>query len=68
MTRRSDPRLKAGRWRNGDGIAQVQRGSLEPGGPLVPTLKHSEPGTTTADIAKVTARPSRAGELPGAAT
>src|SRR6266566_9621800 len=41
------------RLQNGDDIAQVQRGSLEPGGQLVLTLKHAEQGATKADIAEV---------------
>ena len=47
------------RLQNGDDIAQVQSGSLEPGGQLVLTLKHSEQGATKADIAEITARLSR---------
>ena len=53
---------------NGDDIAEVQRGSLEPGGQLVLTLKPAEQGATKADIAEVTARLSRIEELLGAAT
>ncbi len=56
------------RLQNGDAIAQVQRGSLEPGGQLVLTLKHAEPGATKADIAEVTERLRRIEELLGAAT
>jgi len=56
------------RVQNGDDIAQVQRGRLEPGGQLVLSLKHSEQGATKADIAEVTARLSRIEELLGAAT
>jgi uncharacterized membrane protein YcaP (DUF421 family) len=56
------------RVQNGDDIAEVQRGSLEPGGQLVLTLKHSEQSATKADIAEVTARLSRIEELLGAAT
>jgi uncharacterized membrane protein YcaP (DUF421 family) len=47
------------RLQNGDDVAEVQHGSLEPGGQLVLTLKHSEQGATKADIAEVTARLSR---------
>jgi uncharacterized membrane protein YcaP (DUF421 family) len=65
MTRCSFPRLEAGLRQNEDGIAQVQRGNLEPGGHLALTL--SEQGATNADIAEVTARLRRIGELPGAA-
>ena len=49
-------------------IFLVQRGSLEPGGQLVLTLKHSEQGATKADIAKLNAQLSRIEELLGAAT
>jgi uncharacterized membrane protein YcaP (DUF421 family) len=56
------------RLQNGDDVTEVQRGSLEPGGQLVLTLKHSEQGATKADIAEVTARLSRIEELLGAAT
>lgn len=55
------------RLQNGDDISQVQRGSLEPGGQLVLTLKAAEQGATKADIAEVTARLSRIEELLGAA-
>jgi uncharacterized membrane protein YcaP (DUF421 family) len=55
------------RLQNGDDVAQVQHGSLEPGGQLVLTLKHSEQGATKADIAEVTARLSRIETLLGAA-
>jgi uncharacterized membrane protein YcaP (DUF421 family) len=54
------------RMQNGDDIAQVKRGSLEPGGQLVLTLKHAEQGATKADIAEVTARLGRIEELLGA--
>ena len=56
------------RMQNGDNVAQVERGSLEPGGQLVLTLKHSEQGATKADIADVAARLSRIEALLGAAT
>jgi uncharacterized membrane protein YcaP (DUF421 family) len=55
------------RLQNGDDVAQVERGSLEPGGQLVLTLKHSEQGATKADIADVAARLGRIEELLGAA-
>ena len=58
-------------WRalqNGDDINEVAWGSLEPGGQLVLTLKHSEQGATKADIAEITARLSRIEELLGAAS
>jgi uncharacterized membrane protein YcaP (DUF421 family) len=44
------------RLQNGDDIAEVGRGSLEPGGQLVLTLKPSEQGATKADIAELTDR------------
>jgi uncharacterized membrane protein YcaP (DUF421 family) len=56
------------RVQNGDDVAEVQRGSLEPGGQLVLTLKHSEQGATKADVAELTARLSRIEDLLGAAT
>jgi uncharacterized membrane protein YcaP (DUF421 family) len=56
------------RMQNGDDINEVARGSLEPGGQLVLTLKHSEQGATKADIAEITARLSRIEELLGAAS
>jgi uncharacterized membrane protein YcaP (DUF421 family) len=58
---------QAVRVQNGDDISQVQRGSLEPGGQLVLSLKPAEQGATKADIAEVTARLSRIEELLGAA-
>jgi uncharacterized membrane protein YcaP (DUF421 family) len=54
------------RLQNGDDVAEVQHGSLEPGGQLVLTLKHSEQGATKADIAELTARLSRIETLLGA--
>jgi hypothetical protein len=65
MTRCSFPHLEAGLRPNEGGIAQVQRGNPEPGGQLALTL--TEQGATKADIAEVTARLRRIGELPGAA-
>ena len=56
------------RMQNGDDINEVQRGSLEPGGQLVLTLKHADQGATKADIAEVTARLSRIEELLRSAT
>lgn len=53
---------------NGDDIRQVERGSLEPGGQLVLTLKHAEQGATKADIAEVTRRLNRIEELLRSAT
>jgi uncharacterized membrane protein YcaP (DUF421 family) len=55
------------RLQNGDDVAEVQRGSLEPGGQLVLTLKHAEQGATKADVAEITARLRRIEELLGAA-
>ncbi len=49
-------------------LRTVARGSLEPGGQLVLTLKHSEQGATKVDIAEITARLSRIEELLGAAS
>jgi uncharacterized membrane protein YcaP (DUF421 family) len=56
------------RLQNGDEVAQVRHGSLEPGGQLVLTLKHAEQGATKADIAELTERLRRIEELLGAAT
>ena len=53
--------------RTGTTSAEVQRGSLEPGGQLVLDLKAAEQGATKADIAEVTARLSRIESLLGAA-
>jgi uncharacterized membrane protein YcaP (DUF421 family) len=44
------------RIQNGDGIGQVQDGSLEPGGQLVLTLKPAEQNATKADISVLTER------------
>ena len=44
------------RMQNGDGIRQIQDGSLEPGGQLVLTLKPAEQNATKADISAVTER------------
>jgi uncharacterized membrane protein YcaP (DUF421 family) len=59
---------QAVRVQNGDDVSEVQRGSLEPGGQLVLTLKHAEQGATKADVAEVTARLRRIEELLGAAS
>jgi uncharacterized membrane protein YcaP (DUF421 family) len=56
------------RLQNGDDIAEVQRGSLEPGGQLVLTLKQSDQSATKGDIAELTERLRRIEELLGAAT
>ena len=47
------------RLQNGDDIAEVDRGSLEPGGQLVLTLKAGEHGATKADVAELTSRLGR---------
>src|SRR5690349_3754768 len=65
---RSSELDNAVRMQNGDDIHQVQRGSLEPGGQLVLTLKHAEQGATKADIGEVAARLSRIEELLRSAT
>lgn len=44
------------RLQNGDDVADVQTGRLEPGGQLVVTLKKQEQGATKADIAHLQAR------------
>lgn len=56
------------RMQNGDDVAEVGRGSLEPGGQLVLTLKHAEQGATKADVADLTARLGRIEELLRTAT
>jgi uncharacterized membrane protein YcaP (DUF421 family) len=56
--RRSELDL-AVRLQNGDDIAEVDRGSLEPGGQLVLTLKAGEQGATKADVAELTSRLGR---------
>jgi uncharacterized membrane protein YcaP (DUF421 family) len=47
------------RLQNGDDIAQVDHGSLEPGGQLVLTLKAAEQGATKADISALQAQLDR---------
>jgi uncharacterized membrane protein YcaP (DUF421 family) len=47
---------QAVRLQNGDDLSQVARGSLEPGGQLVLTLKAADRGATKADVAEVTER------------
>jgi uncharacterized membrane protein YcaP (DUF421 family) len=47
------------RLQNGDDVADVDRGSLEPGGQLVLTLKADEQGATKADVAELTSRLGR---------
>jgi uncharacterized membrane protein YcaP (DUF421 family) len=44
------------RLQNGDDIAQVDHGELEPGGQLLLTLKDDEQGATKADVAALLAR------------
>lgn len=56
------------RMQNGDDVAEVERGSLEPGGQLVLTLKHAEQSATKGDVADLTARLSRIEELLKGAT
>jgi uncharacterized membrane protein YcaP (DUF421 family) len=56
--RRSELDL-AVRLQNGDEIAEVERGSLEPGGQLVLTLKAGEQGATKADVDELTSRLGR---------
>lgn len=47
------------RLQNGDGIAQVETGSLEPGGQLLVTLRASEQGATKADVDRLSAQLAR---------
>lgn len=47
------------RLQNGDDIAQVQTGVLEPSGQLVLTLRDSEQGATKADIERLSAQLAR---------
>jgi uncharacterized membrane protein YcaP (DUF421 family) len=47
------------RLQNGDDVSQVERGSLEPGGQLVLTLKAAEQGATKADVADLAGRLGR---------
>ena len=42
-----------------DGIAEVGRGSLEPGGQLVLTLKKGQQGATKSDVAEIAGRLQR---------
>jgi uncharacterized membrane protein YcaP (DUF421 family) len=44
------------RLQSADDIAEVDRGSLEPGGQLVLTLKTGEQGATKSDVAELTSR------------
>jgi uncharacterized membrane protein YcaP (DUF421 family) len=44
------------RLQNGNDVAEVGRGDLEPGGQLVLTLKAAEQGATKADVAELTDR------------
>jgi uncharacterized membrane protein YcaP (DUF421 family) len=44
------------RLQSADDIAEVDRGSLEPGGQLVLTLKNGEQGATKSDVAELTSR------------
>jgi uncharacterized membrane protein YcaP (DUF421 family) len=63
--RRSELDL-AVRLQNGDDIADVDHGSLEPGGQLVLTLKVGEQGATKADVAELTSQLRRIESLLGA--
>lgn len=56
--RRSEVDLTV-RLQNGDDVAAVDRGSLEPGGQLVLTLKAGEQGATKSDVAELTSRLGR---------
>jgi uncharacterized membrane protein YcaP (DUF421 family) len=47
---------QAVRLQNGDDVTDVDRGSLEPGGQLVLTLKAAAQGATKADVAELTDR------------
>lgn len=47
------------RLQNGDDVAQVETGSLEPGGQLVLSLKPAEQNATKADISALTDRLAR---------
>jgi uncharacterized membrane protein YcaP (DUF421 family) len=47
---------QAVRLQNGDDVTDVDRGSLEPGGQLVLTLKVAAQGATKADVAELTDR------------
>ncbi len=54
------------RLQNGDDVTAIDRGSMEPGGQLVLTLKATEQPATKADIAELTSRLSRIENLLGA--
>ena len=47
------------RLQNGDGIAQVETGVLDPGGQLVLTLKGSEQGATKGDVERLSSQLAR---------
>jgi uncharacterized membrane protein YcaP (DUF421 family) len=64
--RRSELDL-AVRVQNGDDISEIGRGSLEPGGQLVLTLKPAEQSATKADVTELTDRLSRIESLLSAA-
>jgi uncharacterized membrane protein YcaP (DUF421 family) len=51
------------RLQNGNAIAQIDYGRLEPGGQLVLTLKHTEQAATKADVAELIDRLSRVEEI-----
>jgi uncharacterized membrane protein YcaP (DUF421 family) len=44
---------------NGDDLAQVENGSLEPSGHLLVTLRASEQGATKADVDRLAAQLAR---------
>ena len=54
------------RLENGDDVSEIERGSLEPGGQLVLTLKAAEQGATKADVAELTDHLRRIEKLLGA--
>ena len=56
------------RLQNGNDVAEVDRGDLEPGGQLVLTLKAAEQGATKADVAELTDRLRRIESLLSAAS
>jgi len=56
------------RLENGDDVSEIERGSLEPGGQLVLTLKAAEQSATKADVAELTDRLRRIEKLLSAAS
>jgi uncharacterized membrane protein YcaP (DUF421 family) len=51
------------RLQSADSVADVETGSLEPGGQLVLTLKHGEQGATKSDVADLADRLHRIEKL-----